>query len=295
MVRRASLAAALLAIAGAIASPAWASRLYAATAHDDPATHASAGYLYTVDPGSGKARQIGPILVDGTSPVAVDGLAMHPKTGVLYGITSGSSRPPTFITIDTRNAQAHVIGPLGAHATDIHFAANGSLYTWLPEVGRLGVIDIATGEVRAFAPTGVGPTATAGFAINSQGVAVVAARMSKGILDEVDTTTGTVIGGLALIDASVLTAINALTLSPGGALLAVNTVKGGSTKRELVSIDVETGNITRIGSLPDEVDALAFDQRPQAPRGSKRHLLIIMLLLLLGLGIAGRLRWRNTK
>ena len=81
----------------------------------------------------------------------------------------------------------------------------------------------------------------------------------------------------------------------GGALLAVNTVKGGSTKRELVSIDVETGNITRIGSLPDEVDALAFDQRPQAPRGSKRHLLIIMLLLLLGLGIAGRLRWRNTK
>src|SRR5436309_2386752 len=93
---------------------------------------------------------------------------------------------------------------------------------------------------RLYAATAHNATATPGFAINPQGVAVVAARMSKGILDEVDTTTGTIVGGLALIDASVLTAINALPLSPGGALLAVNTVKGGSTKRELVSIDLET-------------------------------------------------------
>lgn len=294
-IRRACFALAVAAAVVLAALPACARKLYAATAHDDPAAGESAGFLYVIDPGTGKARTVGPIRIDGSIPVAVDGLAVDPKTRVLYGITSGSSRPPSLITIDTRTAQAKLIGPLGARATDINFAANGALYTWLPDMGRLGVIDTSTGAVKTFAATGLAPTQAAGFTINSQGLAVVAARMSKGILDTVDPDTGNVVGGLALIDASVLNAVNALTLSPAGALFAVNSVKGAKTKRELVSIDTETGSITKIGALPDEVDALAFDHDIQDVQRSKVPLLIIMLALFIALNVVGVLRWRKPR
>ena len=56
------------------------------------------------------------------------------------------------------------------------------------------------------------------------------------MLDEVDPATGDVVGGLALLDASVLNAITALTLSPTGVLFAVNSVSSERPLRELVSI-----------------------------------------------------------
>ena len=291
----ARLRTALLALAAALlafAPMAEAKKLYAATAHEDAEGHAT-GVLYVVDPATGRARMIGPIRIDAFEPVAVDGLAVHPKTGVLYAITAGPPGEPRLITIDTHSGHAKAIGALGARGADMQFDANGTLYTWLLSAARLGIIDLATGRVKPLTPTDIPPSRTAGLAINAQGLAIVAARVSKGILDEVDPATGTVVGGLALIDASIINAVNALALAPGGALFAVNTAKEGRAKRELISIDTETGSVTKIGNLPDNVDALAFDHDPQEARRSKLGLFVLMLVLFVLLNVAGWYRWRK--
>ena len=287
------LVAFVLAI-GVLAPAADAKKLYAATAHDEP-DGSSAGVLYVVDPATGRSRLVGPIRIDGAEAVAVDGLAVHPKTGVLYAITAGAFGAPRLITIDTLSGRAKLVGPLGARGADMQFAADGTLYTWLLNVGRLGVIDIATGAVRPLGKTDIPPSRTAGLAINAQGLAIVAARVSKGILDEVDPATGAIVGGLALIDASIINAVNALAISPGGALFAVNTAKGGKAKRELMSIDTETGSVTKIGALPDEVDALAFDNDPLDAKRSKLGLGVLMLAVFVALNVAGWYRWRKSK
>jgi len=291
LARIAALAAAALALA--FAGTAAAKKLYAATAHEE-ADGRSAGVLYVVDPGTGRSRVIGPIRIDGGEAVAVDGLAVHPKTGVLYAITTGAPGEPRLITIDTRNGYAQAIGPLGERGADMQFDKDGKLFTWLLDVGRLGVIDLATGRVHPMNKTDIPPSRTAGLAINPQGLAIVAARVSKGVLDEVDPATGTIVGGLALIDASIINAVNALAISPGGALFAVNTSKAGRAKRELISIDTESGNIMRIGALPDEVDALAFDQDPHEARQSKLGLFLFIATVFLLLNLAGWYRWRNS-
>jgi hypothetical protein len=236
--------------------------------------------------------------------VAVDGLAVHPKTGVLYAITTGRQDAPAgagapatglprLITIDPRSGLATVIGPLGAHGADLQFDSKGTLYTWLLHAGRLGIVDVATGAVRALGKTDIAPSLTAGLAINPQGLAIVAARVSKGVIDEVDPATGMVVGGISLLDASIINAVNALTISPTGALFAVNTAKGSRGKRELVSIDPETGTVTRIGALPDDVDALAFDHDPGEGKRSNIGLLVVILAIFVALNVAGWYRWRK--
>lgn len=286
-------ALAALALALAFAGGAEAKKLYAATAHEE-ADGRSAGVLYVVDPATGRSRMVGPIRIDGTEAVAVDGLAVHPKTGVLYAITAGPPGEPRLITIDARSGQAKAIGALGARGADMQFDGSGKLYTWLLHAGRLGVIDLQTGRVRQLSKTDIPPSRTAGLAINPQGLAIVAARVSKGVLDEVDPATGSVVGGLALIDASIINAVNALAISPGGALFAVNTSKEGRTKRELVSIDTETGSVTKIGALPDEVDALAFDHDPHEAKQSKLGLFLFILAVFVLLNLAGWYRWRKS-
>jgi len=291
MANRTWLAFLVLALA-ALCAPAEARKLYAATAHDGADGH-SAGVLYVVDPHDGRSRMIGPIRL-GAEGVAVDGLAVHPKSGVLYAITAGIVGDPRLITIDTHSGRATLVGPLGARGADLQFDAKGTLYTWLCEASRLGVVDIATGSVRPLGKTEIPPSLTAGLALNSQGLAMVASRLNKGVIDEVDPATGTIVGGIALIDASIINAVNALTVSPGGAIMAVNTSKEGRRKRELVSIDPETGTITRIGALPDDVDALAFDHDPREIKRSNTRLLLVMLGIFIALNVAGWYRWRKT-
>jgi hypothetical protein len=50
------------------------------------------GALYTINPADAAATKIGPIRIDGKFSIGVTGLAFHPTTGVLYGITAGSRR-----------------------------------------------------------------------------------------------------------------------------------------------------------------------------------------------------------
>jgi hypothetical protein len=278
--------------AALVALPAPARHLYAATAHLDPKNGESAGQLYVINPETGRSKLIGPIRVDGGgAALAIDGLAVHPKTGALYGITWRSSPEPSLIIIDPHSAAAKRIGPLGVRGTDIHFDGSGTLYIWIAESHRLGTVSLETGAVTLLPPTQI--SGAGGLAISPQGLAIVAGSTNGGIIDEVDVETGDLVGGVSVINNSVLNAVYALTYMPTRSLLAVNQVKGRERGRELVSIDPESGNVTRIGALPDEVDAIAFDDSPGRPTGSKAGLLGYFVVILSGLAIADTLRWRR--
>jgi hypothetical protein len=285
-------AAAVLAFPVGEAGAAAPRKLFAASDRVDRDTGERVGELYVVDPSTAKSHLVGTIRLGGTVPIAMDGLAVSPKTGVLYGITSRTSKSPSLVTIDPRTGIARMIGPLGVAGTDINFDFNGNLYVWLVDGNRLGSIDLMTGKVTPIGRESPYKGGGGGLAINAQGRAVVAAGPKEGGLQEVDTSSGLTVGGLALTDSSVLNAITALTLSPSGVLLAVNSVKGGRLSRELVTIDTETGNVTRIGALPDEIDAIAFADGPQ-PRSSKLPLLGVMLAVLALLYLAAAIRWRK--
>src|SRR5258708_9312145 len=147
--------AAVAALAASLATHA-VETMYAASVRGTPGAGAQqlAGNLYRVDVSSGVFSLVGAIRVDGIEPVGVTGLADHPVTGVLYGITSTLSpnHPRSLVTVDVPTARAKLIGSLGAAVSDIPFDDTGNLYVWLPETIQLRLIDLATVAATPNAP-----------------------------------------------------------------------------------------------------------------------------------------------
>jgi hypothetical protein len=238
-----------------------AETLYAATVSGYTASASSvgAGHLYSIDPASGNATRIAPIRVDGKEPIGITGLALHPRTGVLYGITAGLSPnvPRSLVTIDPATGNATLIGPLGLAASDIAFDSKGKLYVWLPSLHQLGTINIVAGVVTPLGAAG-NEVATGGLALDGKDVPFVAATGAAGTLDTVDPATGEVKRGPKLVGATYASAINSLTFSSRGVLYAVNSNMGAPASTRLVTLDVASGAVTTVGALPLDTDALAF-------------------------------------
>jgi hypothetical protein len=225
--------------------------------------------------------------------VGVTGLAIHPQTKVLYGITKGShpSIPPSLVTIDPATAAATRVGPLGVDGSDITFDSKGTLYIWLASEMRLGTVDLVTGRasaggaLNAAAPGG-------GIAIDKRGAAFVASSTTD--LDRIDIRTGQRLASHELRGAPFAGSINSLTFSPTGILVGINS-DAGTQKAALVMINAATGAVTQMGPLPDGADGLTFfrDAASASSAGTpKLGLLYSMLLLLLGLCLVGAVRWR---
>ena len=218
-----------------------------------------AGNLYTVNLANGTATLVGAIRLPGAKPIGVTGMAAHPSTGVLYGITSEQSpnHPHVLVTIDVKTAAATLVGDLGVTGSDISFDPKGTLYVWLPATTQLGIVDQSTGAVT---PLGrPGPAGSpAGIAVDPQGMVFVTAKGAGGSLDNVDLATGALQIGPPLTGAPFSTQINSMSFSPSGLLLAVNSNGGAPASTRLVTINTATGVVATIGSLPDDTDALAF-------------------------------------
>src|SRR5512141_2825081 len=71
-----------------------------------------AGNLYTVNLANGTATLVGAIRLPDAQPIGVTGMAVHPVTGVFYGITSEQSpnQPRSLVTIDPATGNAMVVG-----------------------------------------------------------------------------------------------------------------------------------------------------------------------------------------
>jgi hypothetical protein len=217
------------------------------------------GNLYTVNLSSGAAQLVGAIRLPGSKPIGITGLGFHPKTGILYGVTSEQSpnEPHSLVTIDPATGAATFVGDLGAIASDVCFDSKGVLYAWLQTTSQLGTIDLTTGVVTRIGRARPAGTPS-GIAIDPNDMVYVTAKGASGTLDNVDTTTGEVSVGPPLTGAPFSTQINSMSFSPSGLLLAINSNGGAPASARLVTINTATGAVATIGNLPDDSDALAF-------------------------------------
>jgi hypothetical protein len=253
----------MLAIFAALnVAPAAAQTLYTSTMRAYVGPGEVVGKLYIVDPATAATRFVGPLRIgEGGAHIGITGLAVHPKTGVMYGITAGvtPSLRPSLVTIDPKTAQATLVGTLGHSASDINFDSSGRLFVWLTDLDQLGSIDLAKGAAVPLGPASTNPASTGGgLAIDGRGIAHIAATTAAGTLDKLDVHTGVRTVGPVLTGARYLSAIHSLTFSPSGVLYGVNTNLAAPAKTALVTIDAVSGVISLVGDLPEDADGLTF-------------------------------------
>jgi hypothetical protein len=243
------------------------------------------GNLYTINPATAAATLVGPTTI-GLAPIGLTGLAFHPTTGVLYGVTpngtfGGATNPNSFVTINPATGAATLIGVLTSQVGDIGFDSAGTLYGWqtavpsfLVTINLTTAVETQRGTTGLLSSIGNGlsfVTGTLYLAPNGTNPAFI----PPGALFTVDPASGNTTVGPTLSGAphQVGGAIAALTVDPGGILFGVNNTNagggGGVTTCNLVVIDPATGVVTDHGLLPNNTDALAFTNAGiAAPPGS---------------------------
>lgn len=283
---RCRLAAATVAMAIALfgilpITPANAQTLYITTAQGSLQSNDEIGKLYVADPGTALATLVGPLRIrDGGAYVGVAALAVHPRSGALYGITGGRGLRPSLATIDPRSGEVTLVGALDHTASDITFDSAGTMYIWLTDLNQLGTVDLGTGAVTSIGPSSSIPGGNAGgIAIDERGIAHIAATTAVGTLDSFDTRGKLRTVGPVLSGAPYLSAIRSLAFSPSGILYGVNSNLAVPAKTALVTIDPASGLISLVGALPDDSDGLAFspDVVAVGKRSKPRHGLYIAL------------------
>jgi hypothetical protein len=297
LVRRAAacLAAALAASAFSLAAFG-ADALYATSLRGEAAGGAFvAGNLYTVDPASAAAKLIGPIRL-GDTAIGITAVATHPRTGVFYGITAGLSPavPRSLMTVDLDSARATLVAPLSMRGSDLAFGQDGTLYMWVPEAKRLVKLDVDSGAIEPLGPSGIDAGPSGGLAIDrGGGKAYVAATGASGTLDTIDLETGKGTTGPRLTGAPFAVSIDNMTLSPSGTLYAVNSNGGAPSNAALVTIDVATGEVRRIGALPGDTRGLIFAPeraQPSTWEAARKWILVALSVLAVVLMIVA---WRT--
>ena len=290
-------AVALLLACGALVSfEAAAQTLYAASVRSlaTAGGQGVAGSLYTVNLGTGSATFLAPVRLNGSTPIGLTGMAAHPQTGVFYGITSplSTTQGQSLVTVDVNTGNATLVGELRHPASDVSFNRAGILFAWLTNTSQLGIVNLANGAITPIGTArGAGPPA--GLAIDARGTAYITPNGAAGTLDTVDIATGTVTPGPALGEAPFPSSINSMTFTPSGLLLAVNSNAGVPANTRLVTINISTGKVSNIGTLPDDTDALAFT--PELRRTGELSSVNVQTLALLVLGaialILGLIGW----
>jgi len=245
-----------------LAGSAMAQTLYAVSVriYSDPGYHGVEGNLYTVDPDTAATNLVSSLNVSGRTPVGLDGLAIHPRTGVFYGITAPTSAviPRTLVILDPANGSVTPVGELSQVGSDIGFDPDGTLYMWLPQTRQLGTVNLDTGAVTPRGKAIERGATKGGFALIGNGKAYVAGTGGAGTLDTIDVNTGEITTGPEITGAPFPDLINGLAISPKGVLFGINTSFGRATQANLITIETRTGKVTNVGALPNDTDALTF-------------------------------------
>jgi hypothetical protein len=240
-----------------------------------------AGSLYTINLASGAATFLAPLRVNGTVPIGVTGIAVHPETGLFYAVTPAQSPnfPQSLVTIDSATGRATVVGDMRYPASDIAFNRAGILFGWLPATSQVGIINLTSGNVTPIG-TPRQPGTPSGLAIDKNGAAYITTGGAGGTLDTVDLATGNVVRGPPMTGAPFPTGVNSMTFSASGLLLAVNSNGGAPAETRLVTINTATGAVSPIGNLPDDTDALSFANESQKESLSKMNVQTLALMVL---------------
>jgi hypothetical protein len=283
----------LAAFAAFFAASAAAQVLYAVSVrtYADPGYHGVEGNLYVVDPETASTTLIAPLMVQGKTPIGLRGLAIHPKTGVFYGITSPNASviPRSLVTIDPITGSVTLVGDLGYGASDIEFDPDGMLYAWVPETRQAGTVNLDTGAVTLRGQPLERGAMKGSFSFSSSGEALVASTGGNGTLDKVDLVTGKVTTGPALTGAPFADFIGGLTFSPKGVLYGINSSLGRGVQANLITIDPLSGKVTNLGALPNDTESLTFGPAVERTKDMFVDLMqwrtpVMVLLVLLALG-----------
>jgi hypothetical protein len=252
------------------------------------------GTLYTLNPLTGAATPVGPLLTATGAPVGMTGMAFHPTTGVLYGSTANASPniPGHLVTINPATGQVSDVGAFGAGVigtcSDISFNSTGTLFGWESAGSHhLATINIATG---VGTPIGAG----AGAVFGGGGLA---ARPSDNTL--FCTPDGSFARTLSTVNAvtgvtSVVAplnggpfptgVINSMDFSFTNVLYGILSDRGVPANTHLVTLNQTSALITSIGISATDLDALAIRRIPEPGSAS-----------LLGLGVAMALGIRRRR
>jgi len=222
------------------------------------ATNVMSG-LYSLNLANGGTTFVAPLRTADGQPVALTGLGVEPASHVFYGITSGLSptAPQSLVTLEPQSGRVSVIGHLDQPGTDIVFDKAGHLFIWLPATRQVGLVDLTSGHVNVLGKPGP-PDAFGGLAVDDDGKLYVTPSGAYGTLDTVNLDTGGLVTGPQLKGAPFPGAITAMTFTPSGLLLAINSNVGSPAAAKLVTINTSTGVVAEIGNLPDDSDAITY-------------------------------------
>lgn len=222
--------------------------------------------LYLLNPTDASETSIGPI------GFAMTGLAFHPTSGVLYGVTNNNSasNPRSLITVNTTTGAGTLVGSLGLATpiNDCAFDSAGNLYGFRQSTRTLYQINTATGTATQVAsgpitgPSVFGdPVTGMGADFDGSDVMVVVAREVSHPYYTVDEHTGAATEQVPLTDSPGDfddDSINCLSFTAHAQLWGIDVAGNGFW---LVRISTLTGEISTVGQTLDFFDALAWDRR----------------------------------
>ena len=215
--------------------------------------------LYTIDPTTGAAALVAPVMIGATQARAIVSLAFHPSTGTLYAIANGMETDcsddgdATLMTIDPVTGAATIVGTQGSldgQFPDMTFDPFGTLYAWNEDDSdSLWTIDITTGTGSR---VNFGPgTAKTGIASDSLGRMYLKSEFELYRLNP----TNAAVFGLVELDRELK---NILSFDPNDVLFSGNRTTGGFS---LYTIDLTDGSTTLIGSnTVTNIGAIEFER-----------------------------------
>jgi uncharacterized repeat protein (TIGR01451 family) len=246
--------------------------LFGATGGGGPAPTTSD--LYRIDPATGASTTVGPI---GQS---LTGMAYDPLTGVVYGVTTGSSAcARCLVTVNTSTGASTVVGELDRGGnpanvdtiSELAFRADGTLFGWSENGDDLARIDLATGATAHVSDAGI---STFGDAMDftRAGTLYVFPEGDDSTYYTVDPATGQPTPAGTVINAPLTpqcdggAPLSAGSIDPSTGTFYASRIDncGGPQPfaADLLTIDLATGEATRIGDLPPQTDAIEFVPAP---------------------------------
>jgi IPTL-CTERM motif len=251
-----------------------------------------ASNLFSIDPATGAGTVIGPI------GFAVTGLALHPSSGVMYGVTSNNSPvcAACLITVNLTTGTGTLIGPLGLIIAEVAFRADGTLFGWSESSDDLATINIATGAATTVSDSGLSTRGDGMVFVG--GTLYVMPENDDGGLYSINTASGlpTLVATLTGSASGGGLPVSAATTHPTTGVVFAASQNFGGPPAFLFTVNVATGAITNIGNTVTGIDALEFGPAAGPSGGASVPTLsqwaLVLLALLIGAAALRRMRRR---